>query len=120
MHDTTLADFALLQKLDQVGKSLKREELSQEPSVSELFLRTHQNKKNKVFVYATAKATCLNAQEAQLEKLDLVVKAQSSSKKRLRKYVAQEVRKVVANEVGKADVEEVGKATQQILEAIRI
>ncbi|GJU56660.1 hypothetical protein Tco_1234426 [Tanacetum coccineum] len=53
-------------------------------------------------------------------KLDLVVKAQSSSEKRLRKYVAQKVGKVVPNEVGKAVAEEVGKATRQILEAIRI
>nr|GEU74293.1 hypothetical protein [Tanacetum cinerariifolium] len=58
-----------------------------------------------------------NAQEAQSKKLDQVVKAQSSSEKRLRKFVAQEVGKVVANEVGKA-VEEVGKATQEILDAI--
>ncbi|GJX32579.1 reverse transcriptase domain-containing protein [Tanacetum coccineum] len=36
---------------------LQREELSREPSVSELFLRAHQNKKNKVFVDTTAKAT---------------------------------------------------------------
>ncbi|GKB19324.1 hypothetical protein Tco_0853247 [Tanacetum coccineum] len=61
-----------------------------------------------------------NAQEAQSKKLDEVVKGQSSSKKRLRKYVAQEVGKVVANDVGKAVAEEVGKATQQILDAIRI
>nr|GEV21035.1 hypothetical protein [Tanacetum cinerariifolium] len=61
-----------------------------------------------------------NAQEAQLKKLDQVVKAQSSSEKRLRKFVVQEVGKLVANEVGKAVAEEVGKATQQILDAIRI
>ncbi|GJS10250.1 hypothetical protein Tco_0367046 [Tanacetum coccineum] len=61
-----------------------------------------------------------SAQEEQSKKLDLVVKAQSSSEKRLRKYVAQEVGKVVANEVGKAVAKEVGKATRQILEAILI
>nr|GEW63826.1 hypothetical protein [Tanacetum cinerariifolium] len=38
-------------------KTKLREELSQEPSVFELFLRCHQNKKTKVFVDATAKAT---------------------------------------------------------------
>nr|GEY07555.1 hypothetical protein [Tanacetum cinerariifolium] len=59
-----------------------------------------------------------NAQEAQSKKLDQVVKAQSSSEMRLRKFVAQEVEKVVANEVGKAVAEEVGKTTQQILDAI--
>nr|GEY37745.1 RNA-directed DNA polymerase, eukaryota, reverse transcriptase zinc-binding domain protein [Tanacetum cinerariifolium] len=37
-------------------KKKLREELSREPSVSELFLRCHQNKKTKVFVDATAKA----------------------------------------------------------------
>nr|GEZ32403.1 hypothetical protein [Tanacetum cinerariifolium] len=52
-----------------------------------------------------------NAQEAQSKKLDQVVKAQSSSEKRLRKFVVQEVGKLVANEVGKAVAEEVGKAT---------
>jgi hypothetical protein len=57
-----------------------------------------------------------NAHEAQ----DQIIKAQSSSEKRLRKYVAQEVGKVVALEVGKAVAEEVGKATQQILDAIRV
>ncbi|GJZ08961.1 hypothetical protein Tco_0543244 [Tanacetum coccineum] len=64
----------------------------------------------------------LDAQEmeAQSNKLDLVVKAQSSSEKRLRKYVAKEVGKVVANEAKKAVVEEVGKATQKILDVIRI
>ncbi|GJY61802.1 1,3-beta-glucan synthase subunit FKS1-like protein [Tanacetum coccineum] len=161
-------------------KTKLREELSREPSVSELFLRCHQNKKTKVFVEATAKATwdirnavhgaddaldaqcgngaktfpkwidhvgskngtaygvrdvdeyvehnlmkteinnLKNANEAQSKKLDQVVKAQSSSEKRLRKFVAQEVGKVVANEVGKVVAEEVGKATQQILDAIRI
>ena len=60
------------------------------------------------------------AQEEQSKKLDLVVKAQSSSEKRLRKYVAQEVGKVVAKEMGKAVAEELGKATQQILDVIRI
>ncbi|GJS44367.1 1,3-beta-glucan synthase subunit FKS1-like protein [Tanacetum coccineum] len=191
-------------------KTKLREELSREPSVSELFLLCHQNKKTKVFVDATAKATwegynavhgaddaldaqcgngaktfpkwidrvgskngttygvrdvdeyvcqpnieepsalnipnveivqlvdlvkvqqvehnlmkteinnLKNAHEAQSKKLDQVVKAQSSSEKRLRKFVAQEVGKVVANEVGKVVAEEVGKATQQILDAIRI
>nr|GEV14908.1 hypothetical protein [Tanacetum cinerariifolium] len=186
------------------------EELEREPSVSELFLRCHQNKKTKVFVDATAKAAwegynavhgaddaldahsgngdktfpkCVdhvvskngttyrvgdvdeyvcqqnieepsahnipnveivqlvdlikvqqvdhnllktevnnlkNAQEAQSKKLDQVVKAQSSSEKRLRKFVVQKVGKLVANKVGKAVTEEVGKATQQILDAIRI
>nr|GFA15207.1 hypothetical protein [Tanacetum cinerariifolium] len=61
-----------------------------------------------------------NAQEAQSKKLDQVVKAQSSSEKRLRKFVVQEVGKLFANKVGKAVAEEVGKATQQILDAIRI
>nr|GEV35737.1 1,3-beta-glucan synthase subunit FKS1-like, domain-1 [Tanacetum cinerariifolium] len=61
-----------------------------------------------------------NAQEAQSKKLDQVVKAQSSSEKRLRKFVVQEVGKLVANELGKAVAEEVGKATQQMLDAIRI
>nr|GEX56083.1 hypothetical protein [Tanacetum cinerariifolium] len=61
-----------------------------------------------------------NAHEAQSKKLDQVVKAQSSSEKQLRKFVAQEVGKVVANEVGKAVAEEVGKATKQILNTIRI
>nr|GEU62200.1 hypothetical protein [Tanacetum cinerariifolium] len=60
-----------------------------------------------------------NAQEAQSKKLDQVVKAQSSSEKRLRKFVAQKVGKVAANEVGKAVAEKVGKATQQILDAIQ-
>nr|GEZ76632.1 hypothetical protein [Tanacetum cinerariifolium] len=49
-----------------------------------------------------------NAQEAQSKKLDQVVKAQSSSEKRLRKFVVQEVGKLVANEVGKAVAEEEG------------
>ena len=61
-----------------------------------------------------------NAHEAQSKKLDQIVKAQSSSEKRLRKYVAQEVGKVVALEVGKVVAEEVGKATQQLLDAIRV
>nr|GEW62867.1 hypothetical protein [Tanacetum cinerariifolium] len=38
-------------------KKKLREELSREPSVSKLFLRCHQNKKTKVFVDATTKAT---------------------------------------------------------------
>nr|GEY20485.1 hypothetical protein [Tanacetum cinerariifolium] len=38
-------------------KTKLREELPREPSVSELFLRCHQNKKIKVFVDATTKAT---------------------------------------------------------------
>ncbi|GKD34762.1 1,3-beta-glucan synthase subunit FKS1-like protein [Tanacetum coccineum] len=114
-------------------KTKLREELSREPSVSELFLRssapirtrrtrclsTQQQKQHGMsnsWIWNNLK----NAQEAQSKKLDEVVKAQSSSEKRLRKYVAQEVGKVVANEVGKAVAEEVGKATQQILDAIRI
>ncbi|GJY32977.1 hypothetical protein Tco_0417446 [Tanacetum coccineum] len=162
------------------NKLVQREELSRDPSVSELFLRTHQNKK-KLFVDATAKATWNKNRwnpsiEAGVRRLFnkvgsksisdlhslrqgkrertsqtlvfpelflpppseqreavchatakqydlnfnsiLVVKAQSSSEKRLRKYVAQEVGKVVANEVGKE--KKWGKATRQILDAIRI
>nr|GEV35735.1 1,3-beta-glucan synthase subunit FKS1-like, domain-1 [Tanacetum cinerariifolium] len=44
-------------------KKKLREELSREPSVSELFLRCHQNKKTKVFVDATAKAAWSKSSE---------------------------------------------------------
>nr|GEW19936.1 hypothetical protein [Tanacetum cinerariifolium] len=44
-------------------KKKMREELSREPSISELFLRCHQNKKTKVFVNATAKAAWSKSSE---------------------------------------------------------
>ncbi|GJT62650.1 hypothetical protein Tco_1006183 [Tanacetum coccineum] len=107
------------------------EELSREPSVSELFLRTHQNKKNKVFVDTTAKATwegcnavhgaddALNAQSGNGAKTYPKWIDRVGSKNRTA-YGVGRFGKVVANEVGKAVAEEVGKATQQILDAIRI